>query len=221
MINTATRLKLLRIFNFSLKKGKFPQMWKEALIIPIHKKGKDKTNSSRTDRLRLTSLIWKPWRGLLIFKTWDWENHIRRTSGFQTIQIKWGSCDLSITRNGRCFSRKESALCYVDWPTKGIWQGMEREGLTVKAQRCVIGEKMYRWVPWFLHNRKGRGSVDGKVSRTFQLRHGVSQGGVISPTLFLILIDNLVKELPNGINAALYSDELVVWCTEEYATTTT
>ena len=53
------------------------------------------------------------------------------------------------------------------------------------------------------------------------LRHGVPKGGVISPTLFLIFLDDLVKELPKGIKAALYADDLVMWCTEEYATTAT
>ena len=53
------------------------------------------------------------------------------------------------------------------------------------------------------------------------LRHGVPQGGVISPTLFLIFINDLVKELPPGIKAALYADDLVMWCTAEHATTAT
>ena len=35
------------------------------------------------------------------------------------------------------------------------------------------------------------------------------------------LINDLVSELPKGIKAALYADDLVIWCKEEYATTAT
>ena len=31
----------------------------------------------------------------------------------------------------------------------------------------------------------------------------------------------MIRELPNGIHAALYADDLVLWCTEEHVTTAT
>ena len=37
----------------------------------------------------------------------------------------------------------------------------------------------------------------------------------------LIYTNDLIDDLPKGIKAALYADDLVMWCTEEYATTAT
>ncbi|KAK7103079.1 hypothetical protein V1264_019752 [Littorina saxatilis] len=59
--------------------------------------------------------------------------------------------------------------------------------------------------------------VSSRLSRRVLIRHGVPQGGMISPTLFLIFIN----ELPKGVKAALYADDLVMWCTEEHSTTAT
>jgi hypothetical protein len=47
------------------------------------------------------------------------------------------------------------------------------------------------------------------------------QGGVLPPTLFILYMNNLIPTLPKGIQAALYADDLVLWCSEEYATTAT
>jgi hypothetical protein len=75
---------------------------------------------------------------------------------------------------------------------------------------------MWKWIKSYLHNRRSRVTVDGYKSRKFLLRHGVPQGGVISPTLFLVFINDIIQELPPGVKAALYADDLVVWCTAEY-----
>ena len=63
--------------------------------------------------------------------------------------------------------------------------------------------------------------VDGCCGRKVLLRQGVPQGGVLSPTLFILFINDIVSELPKGVHAALYADVLVLWSTEEYATTAT
>ena len=77
-----------------------------------------------------------------------------------------------------------------------------------------------RWTPYHLaneavYNCRTRVSADRIHSKKILLRHGVPQGGVLSPTLFLLFINDLVSELPKGVKATLYADDLVIWCKEE------
>ena len=96
-----------------------------------------------------------------------------------------------------------------------------KDGLLVKMLRYGITGNLYRWTKSYLHNRRARVVVDGKNSKKILLRHGVPQGGVLSPSLFIIFINDLIAELPRGISAALYADDLVLFCTEEHVTTAT
>ena len=63
--------------------------------------------------------------------------------------------------------------------------------------------------------------MDGRKSKKVLLRHGVPQGGVMSPTLFLVYINDQVAELPHRIKVTMYADDLAIWCLEEHATVAT
>ena len=51
--------KLLEIFNKTMQEGSLPQSWKEATMIPIHKKGKSKTEATSYRPISLTSCVVK------------------------------------------------------------------------------------------------------------------------------------------------------------------
>lgn len=53
------------------------------------------------------------------------------------------------------------------------------------------------------------------------IEYGVSQGSVLSTTLDIIYNNDLVVQLPQGIKAVMYADDLVLWCANAYATVTT
>ena len=77
---------------------------------------------------------------------------------------------------------------------------------------------MLKWIQSYLFNRRARVLTNLAVGRSFYAK-GVPQGDVLSPTLFLVFTNDLVSELHRGVNAALYADDLVLWCTEEHAST--
>jgi len=88
----------------------------------------------------------------------------------------------------------------------------------VKLLRYGISGRMYNWTKSYLYNRRARVLVDGQCGRIVLLKQGVPQR-VLPPTLFILYMNDLVPELPKGVHTALYADDLVLWCTEEYATT--
>ena len=111
--------------------------------------------------------------------------------------------------------------------TLSVWIDLQKEfdklwtdGLLLKLRRCNISGKMFKWIKSHTHNRRARVAIEAEVrSKKILLRHGVPQGGVLSPTLFIVFMNDLVKQLPTFVKSAIYADDLVTWSTEECAAT--
>ena len=63
------------------------------------------------------------------------------------------------------------------------------DGLIVKLMRNGVDNNMLKWIHSYLFNRRARVSLDQLSSRKILLRQGVTQGGVLFPTLFLVFIN--------------------------------
>ena len=75
---------------------------------------------------------------------------------------------------------------------------------------------MYQWISQYLTNRV---HVDETYSRKKTPREGVHQGGILSLTLILVFINDVVRDMPRKVLGAIYADDLVLWCSDEHLTT--
>ncbi|KAK7107106.1 hypothetical protein V1264_015081 [Littorina saxatilis] len=77
---------------------------------------------------------------------------------------------------------------------------------------------MFNWIKSFLCHRTARVKLDGNLSYAVKIREGVPQGGVISPTLFVVFI-NITNSLSRHISRALHADDLTMWSAAESTAT--
>lgn len=69
-------------------------------------------------------------------------------------------------------------------PRAEIWTTLKRKG---------IGNKLIRVIRSTYHSTKGIVRIDGMKSEEFEMRNGVKQGDSLSPLLFIILLDEIIK----------------------------
>ncbi|XP_070182474.1 uncharacterized protein [Littorina saxatilis] len=216
--------KLLDIFNLSWKEGQVPQVWKEATIIPIHKKGKDKKKAPSYRPISLTSCVVKTMERMVNqCLLWYLEKEdilAPEQAGFRQFQSTEDQATYLSQEIEDAFQNQK--MVFAAWiDLQKAFDRVWTDGLLVKTQRWEVSGKMLSWIRSFLHNHRSRVTVSSRLSRRVLIRHGVPHSGVISPTLFLIFINDLLPELPKGVKAALYADDLAMWCTEEHSTTAT
>lgn len=223
-LGTAARAKLLQIYNICWTSGSVPQAWREAIMIPILKSGKDGNTVSNYRPISLTSCLCKTMERIINLRLqWHLESEnllAPQQAGFRQCHSTEDQATYLSQEIEDAFQDKKLVLtAWID--LRKAFDKVWKEGLLKKLRNCRVNTKMYNWIKAYLHNRRARVQLDGRKSKKVLLRHGVPQGGVLSPTLFLVFINDLVAELPHGIKVAMYADDLVIWCTEEYATVAT
>ena len=223
-LGSAAVCKLADIFNSSWEHGKLPQVWREAVMTPILKTGKDPKKATSYRPISLTSCVVKTMERIVNERLrWYLETNnllAPEQAGFRQFRSTEDQATYLSQEIEDAF--QEQKLVFVSWiDLQKAFDKVWTDGLLVKLLRAGVSSNMYKWIKSYLYNRRARVRVDQAHSKKILLRHGVPQGGVLSPTLFLLFINDLVSELPKGIKAALYADDLVIWCKEEHASTAT
>ena len=215
---------LLSLYNHSWKVGTFPNKWKEATIIPVAKKGKDKTSKKNYRPISLLSCLGKTMERMVNNRL---QCHLEKNnllnpaqSGFRKHRSTEDQVTYLVQEIENGFQEKKKTLSvFVD--LTAAFDKVWKEGLLLKLLQKNICGNMYKWIENYLFQRTARVKLDGELSNRVKLREGVPQGGVISPTLFVIFINDITDELTKHISRALHADDLAIWTSSEQATTAT
>ena len=221
-LGSKAKTKLLAIFNNSWKTGHVPQSWRDADMVPIHKKGKDRTKAESYRPISLTSCVGKLLERMINTRlVWHLEKNNIITpeqAGFRQHRSTEDQVTYIAQKIEDGLQDKQHTLTvWID--LEKAYDKVWKDGLRRKLQKSGVTGYMYQWISQYLNNRKARVHVNGSYSRKKTLREGVPQGGVLSPTLFLVFINDIVGDLPRKVEGAIYADDLVLWCSEEHITT--
>jgi ribonuclease HI len=87
-----------------------------------------------------------------------------------------------------------------------IW----KDGLMHKVRNLNITDNMYSFIKDFLSNRTIQVKVGDDLSDTVELENGTPQGSVLSPLLFLIMINDF-PTTENKVKNAIFADDSSIW----------
>ena len=84
------------------------------------------------------------------------------------------------------------------------------DGLLFKMTQLGLDGNIFKWVKDFLTERTIQVRVGTELSSVRRLENGTPQGSVISPLLFLIMMND-IPESANGVKLSLYADDSATW----------
>ena len=105
-----------------------------------------------------------------------------------------------------CINGKPAVVVFIDLE-KAFELANPAAILASLAAKGIKG-CLLNWVKNYCTNRSARVRFQGEVSSYKDLENGTPQGGILSPFLFNILMENIIKLiLPNGVDLFSYADD--------------
>ena len=199
---------LTKLFNLSLNKGKVPKLWKQANVVPIHKKD-SKQILANYRPVSLLSILGKMMERIVFKYVF---NHFRDNfllsvwqSGFlpgsstvtQLIEIYNTFCS-AITKN------KEIRIVFLD--ISKAFDRVWHKGLKFKLKKWGISGTLLTWFKDYLTDRFQRVIINGQFSEWCKISAGVPQGSVLGPLLFLVFINDITDVITN-YSIRLFADD--------------
>eukprot|EP00916_Digyalum_oweni_P019426 GHVL01032319.1.p1 GENE.GHVL01032319.1~~GHVL01032319.1.p1 ORF type:complete len:920 (-),score=34.35 GHVL01032319.1:223-2982(-) len=206
-------LVLLKVFNHIWESGSFPPSWQEAMIVPIPKPGKDHTNPSNYRPIALTSCLCKTMERLVNARmVWYLEKQNLLSDvqcGFRKGHSTTDHLVRFETFVREAFARSEHVLA-IFFDLEKAYDTTWKHGILADLHEMGFRGRLPVFVEGFLSNRLFTVRVGPNLSEFCQQEMGVPQGSILSPMLFNIKINNIVKAVLKGSESSLFVDDFAL-----------
>ena len=210
---------LCSLFNKSLSLGKFPSPFKDANVTPVHKKG-DLSLVSNYRPISLLNSVAKLFEKL-VFKYLY--NHLQDNNMLSSLQSGFIPGDSTVNQLAYLYHIFTEALdagkevrtvfCDISKAFDRVWH----EGLIYKLKAAGVSGDVLRWFQSYLSGRRQRVVLPGSLSEWVYIKAGVPQGSILGPLLFLLYINDIVKNI--GSNIRLFADDTSLFIIVDNPTT--
>ena len=212
---------LREVFQQCWKEEKTPKQIKKGLICPIYKDG-DARDPNNYRGITVTSAVGKLYGRVILGRVQGWceewlgeeQAGFRAKRGCEEQRVILAE---AVSKANRL--KEPLFLAFIDFRKaydyvwrEGLWWKLINKGVDPKALRVLM--ELYQESPT-------RVGVGGWKTKLFNIIAGLKQGCVLSPTLFIIFIDDLIAEIKKvcpgyrvgaGLRVALllFADDLVI-----------
>lgn len=195
---------LLKLYNCITEIEEIPKSFKLAIKIPIPKKNKEVRSFDNHRGISLLTSFNKVLERIVLSRLQKNPNnsHHSLQGGYQKEQDALTTCFVIDEVIKHCCEENEKVyVAYMDiskafdtmWINGMLYKLYYNKNISGKAWRLIRH--------WYLDMQEFV-FIEGTTSRTYELFQGTRQGGVLSPWLFLVFIDDLIQEL-DRINAGI------------------
>jgi molybdopterin converting factor small subunit len=206
---------LLNLYQTTVRKLVIPNRWKKVIVRMIPKKADGKKDPRNYRPISLTSCLAQLGERFILLEINKHlvENKIiiKQQSGFRSFRQKKDNILCICQRNMEAINKKQMN-CTIFFDISKAFDKVWQNGLLYKMREMKFKDLIVMWLFQFLQERTFQIIISNITSDIFEIETSVPQGGVLSPILFSIFINDILNGKTNykktEVHSNLFADDL-------------
>ena len=204
--------RFLQLVNCSLEYGTFPKHWKKTTIIPIEKIA----NTNKAEEFRPINMVPVYEKLLEVVVNNQFIEYFEKNnllSEYQAGFRKNNSCESalqSVLMNWKSALSKKNIIGVVFLDFRRAFETIDRGMLIEKLKKYGVQDVVLKWFETYLSNRTQETKYFNNTSTEKENLFGVPQGTVLGPNLFVVYINDIVRNLKE-CKIQLFADDTLLY----------
>lgn len=224
MIKRMTQInkkQLLNLYNKMYFERDFPENWRNALLIPILKNGKDPKSTKNYRPIALTNCLCKVFERMINKRIIWWMETKDKfniyQSGFRKHRATADNICFLESQVMEAFSNQQY-LISIFFDLEKAYDATWRHLVIKETIASGLKGNIVHFIKNFLFERKVQVSIGSQLSDEKLIENGIPQGSVLSVTLFIIAINKIFTNIQYPVKTVMYADDLVIFISSKNIT---